>query len=1089
MQTRISFQTNSKSIQVHLLSIMRRKENTMKLNTLQIHRNFKQVMFSVKLIIKRIFSIDNVSQIIVKNNFIKDTIRKEKILKKSILKSRSRKTRLFSMKRFRNRLSVIGLLLIFSTAFYGGINNLETFASSDIDISYPNAYQPYSMTNPSGKPNFTAGQIAAQKINGEYYRNQIIAAAQNLSMSEYTIPAGNYGFAQSTYYKNAATFGFLLDGIKRPENNPFTIKAQGVTFWFDIMSAPAPTWGRAVYFNNCENIILEGLTIDTYERNAIEGSLSAIDIPNNRIEITLLDGTFNDEAKILAYPATFGGGGSQSRIIPIKPDGNLIAPLYNINDTWGPEYLFINGITKSATNKYWLNMRSNVLLNTIFTTNWLNAYGNEGTLQLGDGICLLYGVMGGVVVDNSKQITIKDTNCYIAKASIFEGGGYGNHKWINVHFSPRPGTNQILGGGENMSEGLRVGSLYDNCYFGLTSDDAINIHGFWGQALNINGNTTIFNRVPSGVAVGDIIEIYNNKNGALVYSYTISGINGAVDTDINGNRQNVAVTFTQTPDPSIVSQNADLWARYTSAECAGWVVRNCVFESNYQRILIQSGPGLFENNIVNSMGSGLHLYGNFYSYEGGFLNNITIQNNVFLNSSLSPNSPPIILEFTNMTTQTQWPTDISILDNLFVNAGGEAIRLKNAKNILIEGNIVTNPLVFTALAIPASPRATKVFTGSNVSNVTIKDNYLYEKSLYTTENKFYNGTATLTNNIAVTEFADTTTLGARDAYLSQKTAQQIISAVTPPAETPSDSSNLNNLSVVGSPFTENFTKNLPSLLNLYSYDPSHFSIIQNYQSIAGKSVKQSFINSTFGGIYALDTKNKLTTGGTYTLAASYKVLTDIMPTNFYFGFTRDGGLNQKNTKVDFTGNVKNTVYTFKREFTLDNFGDYFLQWFNTAGTDGSVIVIDSLILERLAAPTPIITFNTLSVSLDNVVSGFSKDTTCSDLISLLTTRAGVLVKFYYMGTLELSPGDFVGTNTTMKVFLDSVSPLYTYTTLLRGDIDEDGSITISDLAMIKSHLLKISALEGINLQAADMNSSSSVSISDLLAAKKEIILN
>jgi hypothetical protein len=1015
---------------------MRRKENTMKLNKIRIRKNFKNAFFSLN----------------------------RRVLLKKI--------------------SVIALLFVFSTVFYGGINNLKTFASSDIDISYPNAYQPYSMTNPSGKPNFTAGQISTQKLNGTSILNQIIAAANNLSISQFTIPAGNYGFAQSTNYKNAATYGFLLDGIKRPENNPFTIKAQGVTFWFDTMSAPAPNWGRAVYFNNCENIMLEGLTIDTYERNAIEGSLSAIDIPNNRIEITLLDGTFDNEAKILAYP---GAGDSQARLIPIKPDGNLIAPLYNINDTWGPEYLFISGITKSATNKYWLNMRSNVLLNTIFTTNWLNAYGNEGTLQLGDGICLLYGVMGGVVVDNSKQITIKDTNCYIAKASIFEGGGYGNHKWINVHFSPRPGTNQILGGGENMSEGLRVGSTYDNCYFGLTSDDAINIHGFWGKALNINGNTTIFDRVPSGVAVGDIIEIYNNKNGALVYSYTISGINGAVDTDINGNRQNVAVTFTQTPDPSIVSQNADLWARYTSAECAGWIVRNCVFESNYQRILIQSGPGLFENNIVNSMGSGLHLYGNFYSYEGGFLNNITIQNNVFLNSSLSPNSPPIILEFTNMTTQTQWPTDISILDNLFVNAGGEAIRLKNAKNVLIEGNIVTNPLVFTALAMPAASRASTVFTGLNVSNVTVKDNYLYEKSLYTTENKFYNGTATLANNIAVTEFGDTTTLGARDAYFAQKTAQQIISAVTPPAETVSGSSNLNNLSVVGSPFTENFTKNL--LSNLYGYDPSHFSIIQNYQSISGKSVKQDFTNATNGAIYAFATKNKLVTGGTYTLTANYKVLTDIMPTNFYFGFTRDGFANQINTRVDFTGNVKNTVYTFKREFTLDYFDDYYLHWFNTNGTDGSVIVIDSLILERLAAPTPIITFNTLSVSLDNVVSGFSKDATCSDLISLLTTRAGVLVKFYYMGTLELSPGDFVGTNTTMKVFLDSASPLYTYTTLLRGDTDEDGSITISDLAMIKSHLLKTSALEGINLQAADMNSSSSVSISDLLAVKKELIFN
>lgn len=1067
---------------------MRRKVNIMKLNIPhQIHRNFKQVRSSLKLLIKRIFSSENTSRIGNDGNLIEAIILKEKILKNDILKSRRRKTKSFYMKRFLNKISVIALLISFSTVFYGGINSLKTFASSDIDISYPNTYQPYSMTNPSGKPNFTAAQIDAQKISGANIRNQIIAAASNPLISQFTIPAGNYGFAQ-TVFKNATTNGFILDGLKRPANNPFTIKAQGVTFWFDIMNSPAPNWGRAVYFNDCENIILEGLTIDTYVRNAIEGSLSVIDIPNNRIEITLLDGTFNDEAKILAYPATFGNPGSQSRLIPIKPDGNLIAPLYNINNSWGPEHLFINNITKSATNKYWLTMRSNALLNTIFTTDWLSAYGNEGTLEIGDGICLLYGVMGGVVIDNSKQITIKDTNCYIAKGSIFEGGGYGNHKWINVHFSPRPGTNQILGGGENMSEGLRVGSTYDNCYFGLTSDDAINMHGFWGIAKSFyNPNTVIFDRVPSSVVVGDVIEFYNNKNGALAYTYTISGIAGSTETDINGNRNNVNVTFTQTPDASIVNQNADLWARYTSAECAGWVVRNCVFESNYQRILLQSGPGLFENNIVNSMGSGLHLYGNFYSYEGGFLNNITIQNNVFLNSSLSPNTAPITLEFSNMTTQTQWPTGINIIDNLFVNAGAEAIRLKNAKNILIEGNIVTNPLVFTALSMPAAPRATKVFTGDNVSNVTIRDNYLYEKTPYTDENRFYNGAATLSNNIAVTEFGDTTTLGARDAYLSQKTAQQIISAVTPPSETTTDSSNLNNLSVVGSPFTENFTKDI--LHDLWSYDMSHFSVIQNYQSISGKSIKQSFINSTFGGIYAFDTKNKLTAGGTYTLTASYKVLTDIMPTNFYFGFTRDGGLNQKNTQVNFTGNVKNTVYTFKREFTLENFDGYYLHWFNLTGTDGSVIVIDSLILEKLAAPTPIITFTTLSVSQENVVSGFAKNTSTVDFLAGISTRSGVNVKFYYMDTLELTPGDLVGTNTTFKVFLDSDVPLYTYTALLEGDIDEDGGITVSDLAMIKSHILKATNLEGINLQAADMNSSSSVSISDLLAVKKEIVLN
>lgn len=980
---------------------------------------------------------------------------------------------------------LIPMVLIFVLFGTGGFgSSITSFLKSSAYLKIAtqgNPRQPYSMNNPSGTPNFSAAQILTQKTNGTRILNEIIAAASNLSLHEYVIPPGDYGFAQ-TFYKNATTSAFMINGIKRPENNPFTIKATGVTFWFDIMNAPAPTWGRAVYFNDCENITLEGLTVDTYIRNAIEGSLSNIDILNNRIEITLLPGTFNDEAKILEYPHL--SGITQNRIIPIKANGNLIAPLYNINNTWGPEYLFINDITKSADGKYWLNFKNTTLLNTIFSANWLNAYGNDGTLQLGDGISLLYGVMGGIVIDNSKQLTIKDCNCYIAKGSIFEGGGYGNHKWINVHFSPRPNTNQILGGGENMSEGLRVGSTYDNCYFGLTSDDAINMHGFWGIAQSINGNSVIFDRVPSGVSAGDTIEFYDNTNGQLLYSYIISSINKKSDTDINGNMRDVTITFSQTPNGELVTSNATIWARYTTAECAGWSIKNCVFESNYQRILLQSGPGNFENNLINCMGAGLNLISNFYSYEGGFINHITIKNNTFLNSSLCPNSSPIYVEFINKTTQNQWITDINILNNLIVDCGGEAIRLKNAKNITVEGNIITNPLKYTALSYPAMQRATTAITGSNVSGVTIKDNKLFEVSSYTNGNKFYNSTATLTNNTAATDGDDTIATNAFLAYSNQYTSNQMINFVIPPAETPSDSSDLNNLSIIGSPFTENFTKN--ALGTLWSYDQSHYSIIQNADSIAGKSVEQDFTNASFGGIYAFGTKNKLVAGATYKLTVSYKLLTDIFPTNFYFGFTRDGFANQKNRKLDFTNNVKNAVYTYTREFTLDNFGDYYLQWFNLTGNDGSKIVIDTLILERLAAPTPPITFNALTASSGNIISGLSQQMTKFAFLQKVTLADGVIVKFFNKNNAELTETAYIGTNTIVKVSLDGAE-LSTYTTVLKGDIDEDGLVGVSDLVLIKKHLLKMLILNGINKNAADWNSDTKITISDLIALKKSLL--
>ena len=632
----------------------------------------------------------------------------------------------------------------------------------------------FSLNNPSGTPTFTADQIAFQKSEGARIMNEITIAAQNLNLTQYTIPPGDYGFAQGAT-KNGTSNAFLLDGVARPDNNPFTIKAYGVNFWFDTINAPAPTCGRALYINNCENIILEGLTIDTYTRNAIEGTLSTIDVANNRIEITLLPGTFNDDTKILAYNQY---NGSQCRIIPIKPNGNLITPLYNINNTWGPEYLYINNITKSANGNYWLNFRNTGLLTTIFSTAWLNAYGNNGTLELGDGISLIYGVMGGIDVDNSKQITVKDTNCYIAKGSISECGGYGNNKWINVHLTTRPGTNQILGGSENMSAGLRVGSTYDGCYFGLTSDDAINFHGFWGVAQSQNGNLLTMDRVPSGTLPGDTVEFYNIQNGSLLYTYTVSSVTHPTETDINGNWPNATITFTTTPTPSVVTSNTTIEARYTNTECANWDIKNCIFENNYQRILIQAGPGTFENNIVHCMGAGLDLASNFDGIEGGFINNILIKNNVFIDSVTCPNGSPIMVSFTNKVTQNQWPTNITIQNNAIIGAGNEAIRLINAKNITIDENIVTNPIRFTAISNPAMARSSTVYTGTNVSNVTITNSLLFESTVYTSGNHFFNTSATMGYNNYYTDPTNFVQNSAYSAFADKtQTALQIYNTI------------------------------------------------------------------------------------------------------------------------------------------------------------------------------------------------------------------------------------------------------------------------------------------------------------------------
>ncbi|MHB1453005.1 MAG: glycoside hydrolase family protein [Saccharofermentanales bacterium] len=616
----------------------------------------------------------------------------------------------------------------------GNISSVTSGAKIDTGAVFTtDTHRKFSLDNPSGTPQFTSAQIAAQKQEGLRIIKEITSAANDLSVTRYIIAPGNYGFAQ-TFAVNGATSGFLLQNIVRPDSNPFTIVANGVTFWFNTMGPPTPTWGRALHINKCENIIIDGLTIDNYTRNSMEGKLTKIDSANNRIEVTLLPGSFSDEAKILAYNQTTG---NQCRIIPIKPDGDFISSLYNINATWGPEYLWLNNITKSGEGRYWLNFRNTGLLNTIFTKNWLDAYGSDGTLEIGDGISTIYGYMGALVLDNSKQITLKNTNCYV-QGNISETGGYGNHQYINVHLSSRPGTNQILGGYCQMAEGMRVGSTYDDCYFGLSTDDAVNIHGFWGIAQSVSGNVLVMDRMPSGVSAGDEVEFYNTNNGELFATYTVNSIAGGTNwsTDINGNRRNVSITFTSAPDASVVSSNQIYWARYPSAECADWTIRNTTFDNNYQRILIQSGPGVFENNIIKNMGSELSLVSNFASYEGGFIHNIRIRNNVFLNSATHPKGTVIHIDFTTRSSQTQWIHDISIENNVIEGSGGQAITVTNARDITIKGNIIINPLRYTAVSSPSMGMVRTAFAAGNTSSLDVENNYLLEASLYTAGERF-----------------------------------------------------------------------------------------------------------------------------------------------------------------------------------------------------------------------------------------------------------------------------------------------------------------------------------------------------------------
>lgn len=141
-------------------------------------------------------------------------------------------------------------------------------------IQYPEELNaPFSLDDPPCKT-FTEEQKQHQIAEGQRILAEILAA-EKAGKDEYVIPAGDYRFIQKSTPKSrtAGFTSFYLNGIKRPDDRPFAIIGKGVTFW-----TPPTDNGRgsSIYLNECENIAIVGITVDSDSPNDFEGRLAAV---------------------------------------------------------------------------------------------------------------------------------------------------------------------------------------------------------------------------------------------------------------------------------------------------------------------------------------------------------------------------------------------------------------------------------------------------------------------------------------------------------------------------------------------------------------------------------------------------------------------------------------------------------------------------------------------------------------------------------------------------------------------------------------------------------------------------------------------
>ena len=568
----------------------------------------------------------------------------------------------------------------------------------------------FSFDDPTG-PQFSEVQKQSQREAG----GRVLPAVQEAFRSgaaSVRIPAGDYRFGHERWDREGVVYALEFAGLQRDAEHPFLIDATGATFWFDLPNDQAPTAHFCAGFKDCRNIIFRGATLERGTRGHVEGRITAFDFPGNRIEIQLSPG--------VPLPSAFSDK-TEQRLVPFKADGTFCAPLYALQ-AGGVRLKYRHLTAGTQPGRCWVALREPALLDTIRDPAWLRAYGEQGVLRVGDGLSCIYAVSAGLELVRCANLTIDGVSVHVPKGWGAEWGGEGGHLWKNCYFGPRPGTSQWQGGEGFMFCGTRHGTTLDNVTIRHTTDDTANFHGYWGNIASINSNRVTFalnhefrSTVLRGAVPGDRLLFHDKTTCLPLGSATVTAV-----------ESNTMIL----DQPAACFTNAIV--EWPDHACAGWTIQNCHWQDNYQRLLIQSGPGTVRNCTFTRQGSALEMNSVMPYVEGGVPRDITITGNVFTDVNPLPHGAAITV-YSHGFARDSAPTlsNIVITGNTFVRPGEAAIALSRVTHGEISSNRFERVVEQTALARPAQPRHPQAIRLSRCADFRVQGNTLLDPSAST----------------------------------------------------------------------------------------------------------------------------------------------------------------------------------------------------------------------------------------------------------------------------------------------------------------------------------------------------------------------
>jgi hypothetical protein len=554
---------------------------------------------------------------------------------------------------------------------HGGCGALPLLSA--LWAAYSATAQAWSPGDPIG-PQFSEAQKATQRSAGTNILSQIRTAAAN-HQAAFTIPVGDYRFSA-----NKGVYP-TLSGLR-----DMAIAATGATFWFD----PPDIWG--LQFLNSTNVQVNGLTLDYDPPPFAQGQVTAINSTNSTVDVQVMSG----------YPMPTN---ETRAIIFYHSDGSFI----------------LRGYTPGTI--------------TVLGGQGIRVQVDLAGVSVGDYLVAPIRTGVALQVNNCGGMLFQDVNIWASGGmALKEQDGGGGNVYRRVTATRRPATNRLHAFGADgfhMSS-TRVGPTVDECEIAYTSDDIINVHGYFGWVSSrTNGRHFRVLGTFFPYSAGQQIQFWDNPNITPAGTAVITQVTQVTDTNqvaaakVGMPAGWTADVFDLVLDTDVAAKVTDL-VEHNAKACQGFAVKNCYFHDCFQRAFLLGGSpgGTILSNTFERIYSGISVHMETWMYmEGPFGSNLSIVSNRLVQVpeiwvSMAPTYPgphrytpitnvsignnyiegsiqvlhvaglEILSNTLAMTMPVNWTRPV-VSEDVYGKSFGDAIYVSAARDVNIAGNTVT----------------------------------------------------------------------------------------------------------------------------------------------------------------------------------------------------------------------------------------------------------------------------------------------------------------------------------------------------------------------------------------------------------------